>query len=147
MNLTEQYLGQSDRIYRKLQHRVTDIIHLAWKMDFNQTIKQFEHDCIYGLYNLLKLANENNMQFHFISSISSASSGLLTTVKEEPLPRQPQIALPQGYAQSKYIAEHLCWTANKYWSKFKIYFLAFNRIYLFKIFPSIFIGLVKSVEI
>ena len=117
MNLSEEHLGQSDYIYEKLQNRVTDIIHLAWKMDFNQTVKEFD-DCIYGVYNLLRLATSNNMQFHFISSISSANSGLLETVIEEPLPKQAEIALPQGYAQSKYISEHLCWTAMKYWSMF-----------------------------
>lgn len=126
MNLSEEYFGQSDEIYKKLQDQVTDIIHLAWKMNFNQTIKEFEYDGIYGVYNLLKLAASNNMQFHFISSISSACSGLLTIVKEEPLPRKVEIALPQGYGQSKYISEHLCWTAMKYWSMcFQLYLFHF----------------------
>lgn len=125
MKLDEEHLGQSDAIYEKLQDRVTDIIHLAWKMDFNQTINEF-NDCLDGVYNLLRLAASNSMQFHFISSISSASSGLLETVEEKPLQKQAKIALPQGYAQSKYISEHLCWTAMKYWSMFLIFFVSFN---------------------
>jgi thioester reductase-like protein len=117
MNLTEQYLGLNDQIYKELKSEVTDIIHTAWKMNFNQTIKDFESDVILGLFHLLKFSSENQIQFHFLSSISSAASGFLTTVKEEPLPRNPQIALTQGYGQSKYAAEHLCWAARQLWSK------------------------------
>ncbi|UJR29759.1 hypothetical protein I4U23_017307 [Adineta vaga] len=116
MNLTEEYLGQTKEIYEELKNELTDIIHSAWKMNFNQTIKDFEMDSILGVYHLLKLSSFNQIQFHFISSISSASSGLLNSVQEEPLPKQVQIALPQGYGQSKFISEHLCWTANKFWN-------------------------------
>ncbi len=122
MNLSEEHLGQTDEIYQELQNQLTDIIHSAWKMNFNQTIKDFEYDSILGVYHLLKLAASNQMQFHFISSISSAGSGLIDIVKEEPLPRQTEIALPQGYGQSKYASEHLCWAAMNLWSKFKIDF-------------------------
>jgi acyl carrier protein len=118
MNLSDEYLGQNNEIYQELQNEVTDIIHSAWKMNFNQTIKDFEYDSILGVFNLLKLSASNNIQFHFISSISSAASGLLSQIKEEPLPRNPEIALPQGYGQSKYASEHLCWTARSLWSIF-----------------------------
>ncbi|CAF1303367.1 unnamed protein product [Rotaria sordida] len=115
INLTEEHLGQTDFIYQQLQNQLTDIIHLAWKMDFNQTIKDFEYDSIQGVYNLLKLSSSNNIQFHFISSIAAAGSHLLTDVKEEPLPRKAEVALPQGYGQSKYASEHLCWAAMDLW--------------------------------
>jgi hypothetical protein len=118
MNLSEEYLGQTDDIYQQLQNEVTDIIHSAWKMNFNQTVKDFERDSIFGVYNLLKLAASNSMQFHFISSVASAGSGLLSCVKEEPLPRKAEVALAQGYGQSKYASEHLCWAAMNLWSKF-----------------------------
>jgi thioester reductase-like protein len=123
MNLTDQHLGQTDEVYKELQNEITDIIHSAWKMNFNQTIKDFEYDSIFGCFNLLKLASLNNIIFHFISSISSAGSGLLTNVKEEPLPRNSQVALPQGYGQSKYATEHICWAAMDLWSKLSIYFI------------------------
>lgn len=126
MNLNDEYLGQADEVYKELQNQVTDIIHLAWKMDFNQTIKDFESDCIFGVYNLLKLAASNSIKFHFISSVSAAGSGLLPNVKEEPLPRNAEIALAQGYGQSKYASEHLCLAAAKFWSKFfQFFFWAF----------------------
>jgi hypothetical protein len=117
MNLNDQYLGQTKQIYEQLINQITDIIHLAWKMDFNQTIKDFQYDSIQGTFNLLKLASTNNITFHFISSISSAASGFLTDIKEEPLPRNPLIPLKQGYGQSKYATEHICWAAMDLWSK------------------------------
>ncbi|CAF2089670.1 unnamed protein product [Rotaria magnacalcarata] len=116
MDLSEEHLGQTDSICQELQNEVTDIIHTAWKMNFNQTVKDFEHDSIFGVYNLLKLAASNHIQFHFISSIASAASGLLSSIKEEPLPRKSEIALPQGYGQSKYASEHLCWAAMHLWN-------------------------------
>jgi thioester reductase-like protein len=118
MNLSEEHLGQTDQIYQQLQNEVTDIIHLAWKMNFNQTIKDFEQDSIRGVYNLLKLTASNNMQFHFCSSIASAGSGQFPIVKEKPLPRMEGIAFAQGYGQSKYAGEHLCWAAMNLWRKF-----------------------------
>lgn len=111
MNLAEEHLGQTKEIYDQLQSEGTDLIHSAWKMNFNQTIKDFEHDCVRGVYYLLKLARPNCMQFHFVSSIASVGSGVLSNIKEEPLPRDPRVALPQGYGQSKYIGEHLCLAA------------------------------------
>ncbi|CAF1347549.1 unnamed protein product [Didymodactylos carnosus] len=113
MDLSQQYLGQTEEMYKELQENVTDIIHSAWKVNFNLTIKDFENDCINGTYHLLKLAKAKKMRFHFISSVSSAGSGQI--IKEEPLPRQPGLPLKQGYGQSKYASEHICWIAMKEW--------------------------------
>ncbi|CAF4034442.1 unnamed protein product [Rotaria sp. Silwood2] len=102
-------------MYDRLRDEVTDIIHAAWKMDFNMTIKDFDRECLQGLYQLLRLASSASIQFpmrfHFISSISSAGCGLLSEIQEEPLPRRVEIALAQGYGQSKYAEEHMCWAA------------------------------------
>ena len=80
-------------------------------MNFNQKLKAFEFDCIHDTFNLLKFAGRCGIQFHFVSSIASGGSGVLKVVEEEPLPRRANVALPQGYGQSKYVAEHLCWAA------------------------------------
>lgn len=116
-DLNAAQFGQTSEIYQQLEKEVTDIIHCAWKVNFNQTIQDFQHDTLLGHFNLLKFAMLNQKQFHFVSSIASASSGLVDIVKEEPLPRNAEVALPQGYGQSKYIAEHLCWAAMNVWSK------------------------------
>lgn len=131
MNLPDEYLGQTNEFYQELKDQLTDIIHLAWKINFNQTIKDFEYDSILGLYNLLKLSSFNSIQFHFISSISSAASGFLTNIKEKPLPRNSQIPLIQGYGQSKYAAEHISWAAMDLWSKYSLSNLYSNSFPLF----------------
>ncbi|CAF1205772.1 unnamed protein product, partial [Didymodactylos carnosus] len=116
MDLSQEHLGQTSQIFEELQHNVTDIIHSAWKMNFNFNVQDFEYDCIRGVYNLLKLAKTtSSKRFHFISSIASAGNSK-NDVREEPLPRQSDLPLlGQGYGQSKYIGEHLCWIAMKQW--------------------------------
>lgn len=147
MNFSEEYLGQGNDIYHQLQVELTDIIHSAWKMNFNQTVKDFEYDSIFGVYNLLKLASSNNIQFHFLSSISSVGSGLLSNIEEKALPRKPQIALSQGYGQSKYVSEHICSAAYHLWSKFNFISIYFINCFSLKMYLLIFIVSVKSVVI
>jgi thioester reductase-like protein len=121
MDLSDEKLGQTAAIYNLLQSEVTDIIHSAWKMDFNMTIKDFDRECLQGLYYLLKFAcaspTRSPMRFHFMSSIGSAGSGLVNEIKEEPLPRHVKIAVAQGYGQAKYAGEHICWAAMDLWGK------------------------------
>ena len=122
MDLNKDKLGQSDAIYEQLQNEVTDIIHSAWKMDFNLTIRDFDRECLQGLYHLLQFASSSlfqklPMRFHFISSIASAGSGLIHEIKEEILPRRIGLAAAHGYGQSKYAGEHICWAAMNLWGK------------------------------
>lgn len=120
-DLNDDKLGQTAAMYEQLQHEVTDIIHSAWKMDFNLTIKDFDRESLQGLYCLLKFASNSlshrPMRFHFISSVGSAGSGLIEEVKEIPLPRLIGIASDLGYCQAKYAAEHICWAAMDLWGK------------------------------
>ena len=124
MNLNDRELGQSTTMYERLRGDVTDIIHSAWKMDFNLTISDFDRECLQGHYQLLKFASSSlsqvPMRFHFISSVASAGSGLIGKVSEDPLPRQKGISLAQGYGQSKYAGEHMCWAAMTYWGKIDV---------------------------
>ncbi|CAF1065270.1 unnamed protein product, partial [Didymodactylos carnosus] len=46
-----------------------------------------------------------------------AGSGLIQEIKEEPLPRRTEISLAQGYGQSKYAGEHMCWAAMDLWGE------------------------------
>lgn len=71
----------------------------------------YNSECLEGLYNLVKFANRpsgaRGIELHFVSSVSASSAYPKTTVPEETLPADPRIALPMGYAQSKYIVEQL----------------------------------------
>ncbi|KAI8580711.1 hypothetical protein K450DRAFT_235591 [Umbelopsis ramanniana AG] len=102
-------LGLDRQQYRSIQTEATVICHCAWMLDFLQPVTYYEKECINGLFNLLQLAyngGNNSMRFHFISSVS-ASMAMKGEVFEQPLPDDPSCAAPMGYAQSKFIAEHL----------------------------------------
>ncbi|CAF0882302.1 unnamed protein product [Didymodactylos carnosus] len=112
----KEKFGLSNDIYDQLQQNVTDILHVGWKVNFNVNVTQFEQDCIQNLYHLLKLAKSTSKRFHFISSIASSNSGLQLVIKEERLKRNSQLATNNGYGQSKYIAEHMCYAARDLWN-------------------------------
>ncbi|KAI9030907.1 hypothetical protein CLU79DRAFT_694734 [Phycomyces nitens] len=108
MNLNDERLGFSQDFYAKLKTEVTIVQHCAWLLDFNHPVEHYEKECIQGLYNLVKFSyhQTNPIHLHFISSIS-ASAGWGSVIPESPLPRNTKVAMPMGYAQSKYIVEHL----------------------------------------
>lgn len=105
----KQSLGLDSSQYSNMQSEATMICHCAWMLDFLQPVTYYEKECINGLFNLLQLAyngGKNSMRFHFISSVS-ASMAMKGDVLEQPLPDDPSCAIPMGYAQSKFISEHL----------------------------------------
>jgi len=50
--------------------------------------------------------------------VASSGSGIVPIVKEQPLVRQPQLPVAQGYGQSKYICEHLSAAAKHLWGTY-----------------------------
>ncbi|KAI7859649.1 hypothetical protein BDC45DRAFT_590210 [Circinella umbellata] len=109
MELNEPYLGWGEEKCSKLKKEVTIVQHCAWLLDFNHPVQHFDRECIQGMYNLLQFAyrRENPIHFHAVSSISATAACGKPSVPEIPLPKNPHIAMPMGYAQSKYIVEHL----------------------------------------
>ncbi|KAM3589820.1 hypothetical protein VKS41_000674 [Umbelopsis sp. WA50703] len=102
-------LGLTDEQYKQVQSEATMICHCAWMVDFLQPVGYYEKECIAGLLNFINLAYRNGkdaMRLHFISSVS-ASMAMKNSVEEKPLPDDPTCAVPMGYAQSKFIAEHM----------------------------------------
>ncbi|KAG2237907.1 hypothetical protein INT48_002212 [Thamnidium elegans] len=108
MNVEQEYLGLSINIYNKLKSETTVILSCAWLLDFNQPVAHYDSECIKGLYNMVKFANKeiNPIHFHFISSVS-ATGAYGIYVPEAAMPNNPQVALPMGYGQSKFIVEQL----------------------------------------
>jgi thioester reductase-like protein len=80
-------------------------------------LKDFEKDGILGTYYLLKMTRKANGRFHFISSVAANGSGIEPIIKEEPLTHRTELAVSQGYGQSKYVSEHLCAAAKQTWGK------------------------------
>jgi thioester reductase-like protein len=108
MRLNEPYLGFTKERYEQLKEEVTIVQHCAWLLDFNMTIDHYDKECIAPFYNLLKFAYRqvNPMHVHFISSVS-ASAGLGSEIEEKPLPFNSRVAMPMGYAHSKFVCEIL----------------------------------------
>ncbi|CEI92072.1 hypothetical protein RMCBS344292_06345 [Rhizopus microsporus] len=108
MRMNEPYLGLTKEKYEQLRNEVTIVQHCAWLLDFNMTIGHYDKECISPFYNLLKFAYRevNPMHVYFVSSISaSAASGAV--VEEKPLRFDSHVAMPMGYAQSKFVCEML----------------------------------------
>jgi thioester reductase-like protein len=108
MRFNEPLLGFSQERYDQLREEVTMVQHCAWLLDFNMPVDHYDKECIAPFYNLLKFAYKqvNPMHVHFISSIS-ASAAYGPEIPEEPLPLDPSVTMPMGYAQSKFIVEVL----------------------------------------
>lgn len=60
-SMQDQLLGVDIETYHTLASDVTIVIHNAWKMDFNPTIRDFEHDCLFSMsFHIKHLDNKNN---------------------------------------------------------------------------------------
>ncbi|KAF0407949.1 acetyl-CoA synthetase-like protein [Gigaspora margarita] len=111
-DLSDSKFGQTENIYSNLVQEVTQIYHVAWRLDFNSKIEVFERDSIAGTVHLLMLAREaythhKNVHFNFTSSIST-TIGSKTNVKEDELPHDISNAMLNGYGLSKFITENVC---------------------------------------
>ncbi|KAI9255772.1 male sterility protein-domain-containing protein [Phascolomyces articulosus] len=110
MSLNEEpYLGWDQDTYHQVKNEVTIIQHCAWSMNVRESVEHYERDMIRGLYNLVKLAyhETNPTHLHFISSNSATAAWGAPSIPEIPVPHDPTIAMPMGYAYSKYIVERL----------------------------------------
>ena len=110
-DLSRADLGLSPDKYEKLQKDTTCIIHTAWAVNFNLSTSSFEDQHIKGVDNLvrLSLSVSSSLPAHlfFCSSVAVA----LATPGPAKIPEAPihdlTAALPQGYARSKLISEHI----------------------------------------
>ncbi|KAJ7045248.1 putative aminoadipate reductase [Mycena alexandri] len=103
-------LGLPSPIWTTLRDRVTVIIHNAWTLDFNKSLASFESH-VKGMRNLIDLARQSprtGVRFLFTSSIASAQSW---DQKRGPFPEELQldadVAVGNGYGESKYVSERI----------------------------------------
>ncbi|RIB09771.1 male sterility protein [Gigaspora rosea] len=104
-DLGDSKFGLTEKIYSNLVQEVTQIHHVAWRLDFNNKIETFERDNIAGTVHLLMLARE--AYTHHTSSISTTVRSK-TNVKEDELPHDISNAVLNGYGLSKFITENVC---------------------------------------
>ncbi|KAI0011898.1 hypothetical protein F4779DRAFT_635496 [Xylariaceae sp. FL0662B] len=109
--LSEAKLGLPDDKYRTLIREATAIIHNAFPVNFLLGLRSFEPQ-IQSLLNLLKLAVDGckNPAVAFISSITAGMPATEShqAIREAVLPKEDaRYLIQQGYAQSKWVCEHL----------------------------------------
>lgn len=95
----------------------THIVHIAWLLNFKLILSSFKPHLL-GLRHLIDFALSSPLatppHFTFLSSISAVGryhtlhtvSESTPAVPERPI-HDPQVSLPQGYAQAKYCAERI----------------------------------------
>ena len=113
----EPRFGLSAAKYRELLESVDVIIHNAWKVNFNHSVDSFETTHIRGIRHFVdfSLNSRCNAHIHFVSSVGTV--GGWTPDMGDSVPEKPvenlSVVLPQGYSESKLIAERICLEASK----------------------------------
>lgn len=114
--LHEPYLGLDPEEYNALQKDVSIVIHTAWPVNINQSLASFEPHIV-GVRRLLNFVESSDRkwrpQFHFVSSISVGARKHEYSVGRNSDILWGYSVVPQGYAESKFIAERLCEISSK----------------------------------
>ncbi|TQB68175.1 hypothetical protein MPDQ_003886 [Monascus purpureus] len=103
--------------YEEMLRSVDTIIHNAWRVDFNITVDSFEDPHIKGLRRFVdfSLHSSHHAHIHFVSSVSTIGGWKATfgpAVPEIPL-EDCEVALEQGYGESKHVSERICLAAAR----------------------------------
>lgn len=108
--------GLDETKYQELLDSVDTIIHNAWKVNFNHTVDSFEDTHIQGVRRFVdfSLSSRHNAHLHFVSSVSTVGNWtpeMGPSIPEEPM--ESNVVLPQGYGESKHVAERICLEASR----------------------------------
>lgn len=110
-DLSKSDLGLSQHMFSELSSKVTMIIHSAWAVNFNIPVQSFEDQHIKAVWNLIQLSLSVHApqpaRFYFCSSVSSAGASPRPGTVPESIVSSPAYAQRTGYAQSKYVTEHV----------------------------------------
>ena len=113
----EPQFGLEADKYEELLSFVDTVIHNAWKVDFNNTVESFEETHIRGMRRFVDFSLESryNTHIHFVSSISTVGSWTAQMGPSVPevAMEDSAVVLPQGYGESKHIAERICLEASR----------------------------------
>ncbi|KAJ7618680.1 hypothetical protein FB45DRAFT_755992 [Roridomyces roridus] len=118
-NLTEPTtLGLPENIYSRVKECVTCIIHNAWHVDFKMSLSSLE-PCVAGTSNLVNfsLSSPHTVppRIIFVSSFDLLNRNFTDwtggSVAPEQSIQEPNVSLGSGYAESKWVAEHILETA------------------------------------
>ncbi|PYI31348.1 NRPS-like enzyme [Aspergillus indologenus CBS 114.80] len=107
-DLSRGDLGLQRGILQQLQQTTTLIIHNAWTVNFNHSLAFFEPH-LQGVANLINFTarSPQSPRLFFLSSISSTIGHKTESSLTPETVITTTTPAPNGYANSKYIAEHL----------------------------------------
>ncbi|KAF7597548.1 hypothetical protein BBP40_000026 [Aspergillus hancockii] len=116
-SFSEERLGITSSKYEEMLRTVDNVIHNAWRMDFNISVDSFEDVHIQGLRQFIdfSLQSTHHAHIHFMSSIGTIGGWKLThgpSVPESPL-EDCDVTLRQGYAEAKHVCERICLAASQ----------------------------------
>ncbi|KAI0068531.1 hypothetical protein BV25DRAFT_1817381 [Artomyces pyxidatus] len=101
-------LGLSTEALSELRTELTDIVHLAWPVDFSKPLAEFE-PAILGLRELIDLAlgsGRPTLPKLLFGSTDSVFQDLLSPRPHpETLLKEPDVSVGTGYSESKWVAE------------------------------------------
>ncbi|CAG8129870.1 unnamed protein product [Penicillium olsonii] len=105
--------GLDEKVLTCMRQSVTQIYHVAWPVNFNLPLGQFEPH-LRGLYNLLQFSllvqQPQPAVVMFCSSVSTALNAKYNEIPEEPLDLDTAY---MGYGQSKLAGEHIVSAAHQ----------------------------------
>jgi thioester reductase-like protein len=111
-DLSQERFGIPPDTYTTLLESVNIVIHNAWSVDFHKTVQSYEHTHIAGVRRFIdfSLASKCRPKIVFISSIASVGNWAANHHTAEHVPESIMLAdhslpLPQGYGESKHVAE------------------------------------------
>ncbi|RDX49617.1 acetyl-CoA synthetase-like protein [Lentinus brumalis] len=110
VDLAKPNFALSEELYQEIRSNVTQIIHNAWRVDFNVALPSFE-PLLAGARNILDLAlsspRPGGPRTLFVSSISSLRNHSEPTPAVETIEVDPSLAYGTGYSESKWVTEQL----------------------------------------
>ncbi|KAJ5155836.1 NRPS-like enzyme [Penicillium capsulatum] len=112
VDLSKPDLGLEKDVYKKMLSSVTQIIHNAWPVDFNQRLRSFRPS-LDGVVNLISFAAHAKLSpsLFFLSSISAVAAYHQIPGAESHIPETviQSFSCPahMGYGESKYLAERI----------------------------------------
>jgi thioester reductase-like protein len=112
-SLDQPDFGLSEELITRMRKSVTQILHVAWPVNFNIPLSQFEPH-IRGLYSLLQFSlsveQPQPAVVMFCSSVSTILASTSTEISESPADLGMAY---MGYGQSKLTGEHIVSAAHK----------------------------------
>ncbi|CAG8948565.1 unnamed protein product [Penicillium salamii] len=112
-SLDKPNFGLGEEMISRMRQTVTQVLHIAWPVNFQLPLNQFESH-IRGLHNILQFSlsveQPRSAIVMFCSSVSTALSARYNKIMEGPLDLNTAY---MGYGQSKLVGEHIVSAAHQ----------------------------------